>query len=118
MQKFLDHLNKRIRWSWQGLAATWNAEYSFRIWVYANLISLFLIFVLPLDPTHDMILIIMGLLVLVAELFNTAVERIVDRISMEQHPLSGQAKDAASAAVMLTAIATGIIWIWVICITW
>ena len=43
--------------------------------------------------------------VLTAELINSAVERAVDRISAERHPLSGAAKDMAAGAVLLTAIA-------------
>jgi len=41
-------------------------------------------------------------LVLIVELLNTGVETVVNRISAEQHHLSGMAKDAGSAAVLLT----------------
>ena len=43
--------------------------------------------------------------VLCAELFNSALERAVDRISPEQHPLSGAAKDLAAAAVLVLSVA-------------
>jgi diacylglycerol kinase len=43
-------------------------------------------------------------LVLAAEWFNTATEAAVDLITTEQHPLAKVAKDAAAAAVLLTAI--------------
>lgn len=42
--------------------------------------------------------------VLVAEAINSAVERAVDRISTERHPLSGAAKDMAAGAVLIAAI--------------
>lgn len=42
--------------------------------------------------------------VLVVELLNTAVERTVDRIGTQWHPLSKVAKDAASAAVFLSIL--------------
>ena len=42
--------------------------------------------------------------VFACEAFNTAVEFIVDRISLECHPLSGKAKDVAAAAVLVSAI--------------
>lgn len=51
-------------------------------------------------------------LVISAELFNTALERTLDRISPEYHPLTGQAKDVAAAAVLtlsLGAVAVGLI---------
>jgi diacylglycerol kinase len=42
-------------------------------------------------------------LVLSAELMNTALERLADRVSLERHPLIGQAKDCGSAAVLILA---------------
>ncbi|MFC4305587.1 diacylglycerol kinase family protein [Cohnella boryungensis] len=39
-----------------------------------------------------------------AELFNTAIERTVDRISPEKHPLAKAAKDSAAGAVLMTAV--------------
>lgn len=48
-------------------------------------------------------------LVLIVELLNTAVERVVDRIGSEHHELSGHAKDLGSAAVGLSiALAVGV----------
>lgn len=44
-------------------------------------------------------------LVLCTEAVNTALERAVDRVSAEQHPLAGAAKDAAAGAVLLAALA-------------
>ena len=42
-----------------------------------------------------------GFFLLFAELINTAIEYIIDRISSEIHPLSGKAKDIGSALVFL-----------------
>ena len=53
--------------------------------------------------------------VLVAEAINSAVERTVDRISTESHPLSGAAKDIAAGAVLLaavTAVAVAVVLFW------
>ena len=44
-----------------------------------------------------------------AELINSAIERTVDRISTEQHPLSGAAKDVAAASVLILAVAVTVI---------
>jgi diacylglycerol kinase (ATP) len=38
------------------------------------------------------------LLALIVELFNSAIEAVVDRISLEKHELSKSAKDMGSAA--------------------
>jgi len=51
------------------------------------------------------------LLVLITELMNSAVEAVVDRVSLEHHILSGRAKDLGSAAVLLSLILMGVIWV-------
>lgn len=48
-------------------------------------------------------------LVIAAELFNTAIEKLVDLVTSEQHPLAGQIKDIAAGAVLVCAAATAII---------
>jgi diacylglycerol kinase (ATP) len=54
------------------------------------------------------------LLILIVELLNSAIEATVDRIGLEQHPLSGLAKDIGSAAVMLSFILLGVSWLLVL----
>lgn len=49
-------------------------------------------------------------LVLVVELLNSAVEAVVDRIGRERHPLAGQAKDMASAAVFVSLLLVVVTW--------
>lgn len=49
-------------------------------------------------------------LVLIVELLNTAVEYVVDRIGMDHHELSGNAKDVGSAAVLMSLVLTGVVW--------
>lgn len=44
-------------------------------------------------------------LVLAAELFNTALEAVVDLVSPEDHPLAKRAKDVAAGAVLVAALA-------------
>jgi len=50
------------------------------------------------------------LVVMVTELLNAAVERAVDRIGPESHPLSGQAKDLGSAAVAVAIALALVVW--------
>lgn len=52
--------------------------------------------------------------VLVAEMFNTAIEVVVDRISTEQHPLSGAAKDLGSATAFICIVWACIVWAYVL----
>lgn len=48
-------------------------------------------------------------LVIGAELFNTAIERLVDLVSPERHPIAGLVKDIAAGAVLICALAAIIV---------
>lgn len=61
--------------------------------------------------TQTALLIFPIFLVLIIELINTGIEHIVDRIGLEHHTLSGQAKDAGSAAVFIGNCMTASIWL-------
>lgn len=50
------------------------------------------------------------LLVVLVEFLNSAIEATVDRISMERHPLAGQAKDLGSAAVLVALVMAALTW--------
>ena len=49
-------------------------------------------------------------LVLIVELLNTAIEVVVNRISLDHHELSGLAKDLGSSAVSLVILMTVVVW--------
>jgi diacylglycerol kinase len=50
----------------------------------------------------------LAVVVWVAEMVNSAVERLVDLVSPQPHPLAGQAKDIAAGAVLVAAIGAAI----------
>lgn len=62
-----------------------------------------------LSVTEWMIVILLFALMIGAELINTAIERVVDLVSPEIHPLAKQAKDIAAGAVLVFACASVII---------
>ncbi|GAA6163950.1 hypothetical protein NBRC116590_16540 [Pelagimonas sp. KU-00592-HH] len=114
MLYFLKRLKWRVVWSLAGWRDAWRNEHSFRSWVWANLVSGGLALYLPLEVSERALILSLGVLVLAAELINTAIERAVDYISEDQHPLAKQAKDAGSAGVAVAALAVGVAWIVVI----
>jgi len=75
------------------------------------------IFLLPLgyflgeSAIEKVALILPIFIVLTVEMLNSAIEAVVDRVSLEHHELSGYAKDAASAAVALSLIIFLVTWI-------
>lgn len=66
---------------------------------------------LPVSDIEHLILVLSMMLVVLVEFVNAAVESTVDRISAERHPLSGQAKDMASAAVFIAVLMSGLCWV-------
>ena len=98
-------------WSWQGWLSAWAREKSLRQWALVNVASMILAFSLSLNPAERALILALGLLVLAAEMANTAIEEAVDYISEAHDPRAKRAKDAGSALVALTALAGGVAWV-------
>ncbi|BDM64620.1 diacylglycerol kinase [Shewanella sp. NFH-SH190041] len=94
----------------QGLKAAWIHEAAFRQECILAIILLPLAFVFNTTTVESLLMVITVFLVLIAELINSAIEAVVDRISDEIHPLSGRAKDIGSAAVFLALVLCAITW--------
>ncbi|WP_299191971.1 diacylglycerol kinase [uncultured Litoreibacter sp.] len=101
----------RCIWSWQGVAEIWRTEASFRTWVLINLISAIFAVMVDLTGAERALILSLGVLILAMELMNSAIERAIDYISEDIHPLAKAAKDAGSAAVAVTAVGGGIAWL-------
>jgi diacylglycerol kinase (ATP) len=94
-----------------GFKAVWEHEEAFRQEVLLFIISTPLALWLGQTTLEKLLLIGSIVLVMLVELLNSAIEAIVDRVGLERHELSGRAKDIGSAAVMLSLIWAGIVWI-------
>ena len=66
---------------------------------------------LPVTALEHLLLVLSLMLVLLVEFLNTAIEATVDRISLEEHPLSGRAKDLANVAVVIAVLMMGLCWV-------
>lgn len=99
------------RFSLAGLNSTYKTEEAFRqeCWLAVFLIPVALW--LGSDATEKTLLIASILLLLITELLNTAVEIVVDRIGHDYHELSGKAKDAGSAAVLIALFLVIVVWV-------
>lgn len=103
-------LKNTARWSYEGWASAWSREKSLRQWVGVNALSIALSLVVEMTTAERALIYALGILVLAAELLNTAIEEVVDYISTEIDPRAKRAKDAGSAVVLLTALAGGVAW--------
>jgi diacylglycerol kinase (ATP) len=92
------------KYSLKGLRAAWRHEEAFRQESILALIMLPGALWLGTNASQRSILIATVVIVVIVELINSAIEAVVDRISTDHHPLSGQAKDIGSAAVMLSLL--------------
>ncbi len=83
---------KATVWSWQGLRAAWLHESSFRLECYLLAMLAPLAIWLGEGAIERVLLIGSCLLVLSAELLNSAVEAVIERYGPEFHELAGRAK--------------------------
>ena len=107
----LKRIFSALGYSLDGLAAAWKHEHAFRqelaLFAVGTLVALWL----PVVPRDKLALIGALVMVLIVELLNSAIEAVVDRVSLEPHPLSKNAKDFGSAAVLLALLLAGGIWL-------
>ena len=92
------------RYSYKGLRAAWQYEEAFRQEAMLAMVMLPMAFWLGNGATQQGLLVTTVVLVVVVELINSAIEAAIDRIGTDRHPLSGQAKDIGSAAVMMSLL--------------
>lgn len=99
-----------FRYSIDGLRAAYQCEDAFRqeVWLAAVLLPLALL--LPVSGLARAMMIGSVLLVLVAELLNSAIEATVDRVGLERHRLAKRAKDIGSAAVLVALLNVALVW--------
>ncbi len=103
-----------VGYSWDGLRFAWRSEEAFRIEVCLSLLLVPLAFGLEPSGVGRALLIGSWVWVIVVELLNTALEKTVDRLSLERHPLSKSIKDLGSAAVGLSLVLALVTWVLVL----
>ena len=99
-----------LRYSLAGLRSAWKHEHAFRQELCVVLPATVAALLLPVAALEKLLLVATMVLVLVVELLNSAIEAVVDRVSLERHPLSKNAKDFGSAAVMLAVLLSAAAW--------
>jgi diacylglycerol kinase (ATP) len=91
-------------YSIDGIRTACRTEHAFRQELVLVVIGIIIALALPLSSYQKLLMIAVLLQVLVVELLNSAIEAVVDRVSLERNPLSKNAKDYGSAAVLLTLL--------------
>lgn len=98
---------QRLRNSFQeagrGLLSVWKSEQNFRVQALAAVGVIAVSFILPLLPVERAFLILLGVGVLLLELLNTIVERLLDLLKPRLHQYVLVIKEIAAGAVLLAA---------------
>jgi diacylglycerol kinase (ATP) len=104
-------LLKASRNSWNGLIACARSEEAFRQELIALAIAVPLAVIIATDAWRRVALIGVVVLLMIAELLNTAIEKLSDHVTPHHHDAIGRIKDMASAAVGLSLLLAGLVWL-------
>ncbi|BCD84294.1 diacylglycerol kinase [Pseudomonas sp. No.21] len=97
-------------YSLDGMRAAFTGEAAFRQLVLLNVVLIPIAFFLDVSRGERALMIAACLLALIVELLNSAVEAAIDRISLDRHPLSKNAKDMGSAAQFVALSLITAVW--------
>jgi diacylglycerol kinase (ATP) len=100
--------------SWHGLVAATQSERAFREELVALAIGIPLAFYLTGDAGRRIALIGTLVFILIVELLNTAIEKLSDRVSLDHDPAIKRVKDMGSAAIFLSLLLAGAVWLWIL----
>ena len=100
---------KSFAYALQGVAQLVRTQPNARVHLLATVLVCAAGFYFSLGRMEWLWLIVAIVLVWSAEAFNTALEELADAVHPEQHPGIGRAKDAAAAAVLITALGAAVI---------
>lgn len=105
--------NKRLvnsfGYAFQGIKQAYKGEQNLKIHTFMAILVIVFGFFLKISYLEWITCLLLIAIVIMAELFNTALEYVVDLASPHIHPLAKAAKDTASAAVLFSAIIAAII---------
>ena len=107
----IERFIRAFSYSLQGFGHAWREEAAFRQEVSLAVVVVPVGLYLGHSGVERALLVWPMLQILVIEILNSAVEAVVDRGGTERHPLAGMAKDMGSAAVMLSFILLGTVWL-------
>jgi diacylglycerol kinase (ATP) len=106
----LKRIFSALGYSIEGLKSAWRHEHAFRQELLLFAVGSAVALALRISAFEKLMLIGVLVLVLIVELVNSAIEAVVDRVSLERHALSKNAKDFGSAAVLLAVLLAVAAW--------
>lgn len=105
----MEKRKKAFGYAFKGIAELFKNEAHARIHVVAAILVTIFGFIFQIERWEWAVITLCIGGVFMAEAFNSAIERLADKVTKERDPLIGAAKDLAAAAVLLFAISTIVI---------
>ncbi|HHH72903.1 MAG TPA: diacylglycerol kinase [Sulfuricurvum sp.] len=105
-------LLKNTRYALNGLIEVIRNESSFQLQLLLFTVMNIVAWSLPIAIIYSAVLSVALFVPLLAELANSAVERVVDLVTMEYHELAKRAKDAGAALVFISLVMMVTIWVY------
>lgn len=102
---------KNASYALDGLIHAIKTETSFKIELAIAVIFFPLVYFLPFELIYKLVLVITYFIIMIAELLNSAVENVVDLVTLEKHPLAKTAKDIGATAVLFSVILHLLCWV-------
>lgn len=95
---------RSIRYAWEGVNAFFDSQHNAIIHLYFTIFVMIAAIFFRASDTELIALVIVAGFVWAAEIFNTAIEKMMDMVSPEKHPKVKFIKDVAAAAVLISAM--------------
>ena len=95
---------RSIRYAWEGVNAFFDSQHNAIIHFYFTIFVMIAAIFFRASDTELVALVIVAGFVWAAEIFNTAIEKMMDLVSPEKHPKVKFIKDVAAAAVLISAM--------------
>lgn len=106
---------KRLSFALNGLRNAFQSEASFRFQSFAAFGIFLVLLILKAAPVWWALMTLTVGAVLTAEMFNTALERALDRLHPDLHESIGLAKDCAAGAVLVASLASSGVFLAFLC---
>ncbi|HZI25318.1 MAG TPA: diacylglycerol kinase family protein [Chryseolinea sp.] len=101
MKKHLESYKYAMR----GILLAFQVERNMSYHLVATCAVLLVNFILKISHTEWLITLMLIGMVWTAEIFNTAIEKLADRVTQERDPIIGQVKDLAAGGVLVISVA-------------
>lgn len=103
------NLRESFSFAWRGFCHCFANERNFRIHLVLGVAVLFIALFLDVSLTEFAILLLLVAIVITSEMFNTAIENMIDLVSPGYHPLAKVIKDVAAGAVFFVCVVAALI---------